>query len=179
MSDRTGYLDDLILELRMLDVPGARIGQIVAEAENHLAESGEAPEVAFGSARSYARELWAREDRPLPNAVDTRNPFAMLVSGMTASTWAVMLVSFVLTALGASALLNGVLAAVFGSSTLLGLPAWVLIVGGALMLAAYFLGARRLADPIVDPRTGQQVGFDRHGHRKSEDQRRRNGEIRR
>jgi hypothetical protein len=167
MSEKPDYLDDLILELRMLDVPGEHIGQIEAEAENHLAESGQAPEVAFGPARNYARELWSREDRQLPGQVDTKNPFALLVNGMGAADWAIALVSFVFTTLGAAALLNGALAALFGVGTFLGLPAWVLMAVGVLLLGAFFLGARRLDDPIVDPRTGARVDFDRRGRRKT------------
>src|SRR5690554_6416017 len=97
MPDKPDYLDELILELRMLDVPGERIGQITTEAENHLVESGQTPELAFGPAREYARELWSREDRQLPKPVDTKNPFAMLVNGMGASDWALVAVSLAFT----------------------------------------------------------------------------------
>src|SRR5690554_976177 len=166
MPDKPDYLDDLILELRMLDVPGERIGQIMAEAENHLAESGQSPEQAFGPARDYARELWSREDRPLPKPVDTKNPFAMLVNGMGARDWAIAVVSLAVTVAGAAALLNGALGALFGVATFLGLPGWVLMAVGVVLLGAFFLGARRLDDPIVDPRTGSRVGFNRRGHRK-------------
>ncbi len=166
MHDRPDYLNDLILELRMLDVPGERIGEIIAEAENHLAESGHAPEAAFGPARSYARELWSREGRKLPEPVDTKNPFAMLVSGMGARDWILAIVSLALTAAGGAALLNGLLALLLDAQTFLGLPAWALLAGGVLLVGAYALGARRLEDPIVDPRTGTRVDFDRRGRRK-------------
>jgi len=48
------YCDDLLLALRMEDVSGARIGAVLAEVRDHLAESGEDPVEAFGSAREYA-----------------------------------------------------------------------------------------------------------------------------
>jgi len=166
MHDRPDYLDDLILELRMLDVPGERIGEIIAEAENHLAESGQSPEAAFGPVRSYARELWSRDDRRLPEPVDTKNPFAMLVSGMGTKDWAIAIASLVLSAAGAAVLLNGALALLFNVHTILGLPSWALIALGVLLLGAFALGTRRLNDPIVDPRTGARITFDRRGRRK-------------
>jgi hypothetical protein len=58
------YLNRLVLALRMRDVPGERIGQVVAEVEAHVAESGEAPAEAFGSAEEYADRVSAVLDRP-------------------------------------------------------------------------------------------------------------------
>lgn len=49
------YVDDLAFELRMLDVSGPAIGDIIAEVESHLAETGEDPHAAFGPAKEYAR----------------------------------------------------------------------------------------------------------------------------
>jgi drug/metabolite transporter (DMT)-like permease len=48
----------------MRDVPGDRIGQVVAEVEAHVAESREAPVEAFGSAEEYADRISAALDRP-------------------------------------------------------------------------------------------------------------------
>ena len=58
------YVNRLVLALRMLDVPGDRIGQVVAEVEAHVAESHEAPAEAFGSAEDYAGRVAAALDRP-------------------------------------------------------------------------------------------------------------------
>ena len=58
------YLDDLTSELRERDVPGVRIGEILAEAQSHLAESGEPAEQAFGTPAHYADSLVAA--RPVP-----------------------------------------------------------------------------------------------------------------
>jgi hypothetical protein len=33
------YLDNLTVQLRLLDVPGDRIGQILAEVETHVADT--------------------------------------------------------------------------------------------------------------------------------------------
>lgn len=61
-SDRR-WLDRLALELRLLDVDGETIGDVLAEAETHLLESGESPEEAFGDPAVYAAEM-RREEAP-------------------------------------------------------------------------------------------------------------------
>jgi hypothetical protein len=58
------YVNRLVLALRMRDVPGERIGQVVAEIEAHVAESGEAPAEAFGPAEQYADHVSAALERP-------------------------------------------------------------------------------------------------------------------
>ncbi|MBN6754127.1 hypothetical protein JRG18_11000 [Kocuria palustris] len=52
-----GWCDDFVLELRLRDVPGARIGDHLAEVESHCIETGTDPEDAFGDAREYAQEV--------------------------------------------------------------------------------------------------------------------------
>ncbi|NLG22512.1 MAG: hypothetical protein GX555_13900 [Actinomycetales bacterium] len=51
------WADDFILEQRMLDVPGTRIGDALATIESHVVDSGESAQEAFGGATDYAREL--------------------------------------------------------------------------------------------------------------------------
>lgn len=51
------WTKDFILEQRLLDVPGDRIGDALVTIETHVAESGESARDAFGDARAYAREL--------------------------------------------------------------------------------------------------------------------------
>jgi hypothetical protein len=51
------WLDALVLELRLLDVSGADIGDAVASVQEHLADSNETATDAFGPARDYARSL--------------------------------------------------------------------------------------------------------------------------
>lgn len=57
------YVDQLVLELRARDVPGTRIGQVVAEVETHLAETGDDADDAFGPPGRYAETI-AAELRP-------------------------------------------------------------------------------------------------------------------
>ena len=51
------WADEFILEQRMLDVPGDRIGDALVTIEDHLRESGESAAQAFGDPKAYAREL--------------------------------------------------------------------------------------------------------------------------
>ena len=53
------WAEELVLELRLADVPGARIGDILATVDAHVRDSGESAEEAFGDARGYAEELTA------------------------------------------------------------------------------------------------------------------------
>lgn len=50
--DRTypdcSYMDELTIALRVRDVPGARIGEVLAEVRAHIAESGESPRGGVG-----------------------------------------------------------------------------------------------------------------------------------
>ncbi|MDO9378314.1 MAG: hypothetical protein Q7T56_05665 [Nocardioidaceae bacterium] len=59
------YRQSLILALRLKDVPGDRIGEVVAEVESHVADTGEDPTEAFGTPREYAAGL-VDEHRPDP-----------------------------------------------------------------------------------------------------------------
>ena len=51
------WRDTFLLELRMREVPGARIGEALAEIETHCADSGESPDEAFGDPVAYADAL--------------------------------------------------------------------------------------------------------------------------
>lgn len=51
------YLGELASQLHIRGLQDDRIREIIAEVENHLHESGEAPEDAFGPAIKYAEEM--------------------------------------------------------------------------------------------------------------------------
>lgn len=88
------WRDDLVLELRLHDVPGDAIGAAVAEVEAHCLDSGQSAEEAFGDARAYGAELAAaagrRDDAPVPMrtvvpaAVDT---LGIMVTTAGAVAW--------------------------------------------------------------------------------------------
>jgi hypothetical protein len=56
-SDNAAWLEDLTIELRLLEVPGAAIGDAVASAREFLADSGARAGESFGSPARYAAEL--------------------------------------------------------------------------------------------------------------------------
>ena len=51
------YRDELMMALHLHEVPGARIGDILAEVEAHVSETGEDPRAAFGSPKEYAAKI--------------------------------------------------------------------------------------------------------------------------
>ena len=55
--DNETYLSELTAQLQLRGVGDQRIGDIVAEVENHLNESGEEPVDAFGPADQYAEKM--------------------------------------------------------------------------------------------------------------------------
>lgn len=57
------YRQALMLALRLKDVPGDRIGEILAEVESHVSDTGEDPTEAFGPPREYAAALTAGQTR--------------------------------------------------------------------------------------------------------------------
>ncbi|GLW11976.1 hypothetical protein Misp01_71040 [Microtetraspora sp. NBRC 13810] len=56
------YRDDLRVALRLRDISGARVGEVLAEVEAHVAETGEDPVAAFGSPKEYAAKVSAQLD---------------------------------------------------------------------------------------------------------------------
>lgn len=75
-----GYRNELLLALRLRDVPGPRIAEALAEVDSHLSESGEDPLEAFGPPRAYA-ELVA-------SALAGPGPFWRTSLGWTAAGYA-------------------------------------------------------------------------------------------
>ena len=56
-TENEKWLEDLTIELRLLDVSGAAIGDAVASAREFLADAGTSAEESFGSPKGYAAEL--------------------------------------------------------------------------------------------------------------------------
>ncbi|QFG67858.1 hypothetical protein [Ornithinimicrobium pratense] len=55
-SVEPAWVEDFVLEQRLLGVPGDRIGDALALVQSHVAESGESVHEAFGDPVAYARE---------------------------------------------------------------------------------------------------------------------------
>ena len=51
------WAETFIVELRLVDVTGARIGEALSEVESHCGESGQGADQAFGDPVAYARTL--------------------------------------------------------------------------------------------------------------------------
>jgi hypothetical protein len=51
------WRDNLIIELRLREVPGDRIGQVLAEVDGYCTDSGQTPTEAFGDPITYAQSL--------------------------------------------------------------------------------------------------------------------------
>lgn len=51
------WVDEFVLEQRLLGVPGAAIGDALVTVASHVEESGEGAHEAFGEPRAYAREV--------------------------------------------------------------------------------------------------------------------------
>ena len=134
-TELSTYRRDLILALRMRDVPGDRIGEIVAEVESHLADTGEDPHDAFGPPKEYA---------------------AGFAGGSRPSRWWSQAVLAVASGLGGFLLAAGILGLVDGGPV--GpLPAWVALVLGVVIGVPVVVHVRRSASPVQDPRTGGEM----------------------
>lgn len=129
------YRDDLILALRMRDVPGERIGEIVAEVESHVADSGEDPWDAFGAPEEYAASVTGQE-RVRWGLIDAVIAVASLAAG-----W--------LLAAGLLGLLSG--------DPVGPLPAWVMVLLAVAIAVPTIRHLRRSGTTARDPRTGQDL----------------------
>lgn len=142
------YSNELLLALRLRDVPGPRIAEALAEVQSHVSETGEDALEAFGPPRDYADEL-------------------ALALGTTSSAWWRAALSWRTLRyaaggfLGAQLLLSGVLGLLVGDAAWLGLPAAVAVAVGVGVLGVTAIGLRRLArsddSPVLDPRTGADL----------------------
>lgn len=129
------YRQSLILALRLKDLPGERIGQIVAEVESHVADTGEDPSDAFGSPRAYAALVTAgRHREPWWHIALTALPAGI-------AGWFV--------AQGALALLL--------HETYLGQPGWLWLALGLLFGIPAGVSVQRRSTRVRDPRTGADM----------------------
>ncbi len=136
LADHQTWRDDLIVHLRMKDVPGDRIGDILLEVESHLRQTGETPLEAFGQAKEYADAQLAMNPRIAPEGTS----IAMLTG--------IGLASFA----GAALYASGIIAIGKDGDTWFGLNPWLPFLTGAVILVA---GLMLLpADLVRHPETG-------------------------
>lgn len=132
------WRDELIYHLRMKDIPGDRIGDILLEVESHIGETGETPAEAFGDAKHYAA-THAEATPPPPEERTTSNAGLILI-GVS---------SFV----GAGLYASGAIAIGKGEDAYLGLDGWVALVLGLALVT--FTIIRLPSDLIRHPETGE------------------------
>lgn len=77
------WSEELVLEARLRDVPGDRIGDALAEIDAHCRDSGEPAHVAFGDPAAYARTLAETFPTPRPRWWPHLAPLAVEIVGMT------------------------------------------------------------------------------------------------
>ena len=144
------YHDELLLALRMRDVPGPQIAEALAEVHSFIADTGEDPREAFGPPRAYAMEVAAAlggsgQAPPFWRGVLTWSTAGYGLAG-AAGTWL---------------LLDGVLALAAGRRGALGLPPVALLLLGVAVLVGLALSLSRLARrddvPVLDPLTGEDM----------------------
>ncbi len=64
------WTDAFVVKLRLLNVPGGRIGDAIAEIETYCADAGEPPEEAFGDPEAYAVSLAPTLSQNRPTRTD-------------------------------------------------------------------------------------------------------------
>ena len=131
----TDYCHTLMLALRLRDVPGDRIGEIVAEVESHVSDTGEDPTEAFGTPRAYAEAL---------------------TEGRGGEPWWHVGLNVVSAGVGGWFVAQGVLGLLLGQ-TYLNQSGWLWLgVGLVLALPSAVIVYRR-STRIRDPRTGRDM----------------------
>ncbi len=130
------YTGDLLVALRLRDVPSERIGQIIAEVESHVADTGEDPQTAFGKAREYAKAV-------APSRGDWTSPG--------------MLVRIVWGAATGWALADGTISLILGEEAVFGIRAWIMLALGVLLAGVMIAVLSRDKDVVVDPRSGKPM----------------------
>ena len=136
--------------LHMLDVPGPRIAETLAEMESHVSESGEDPLEVFGPEKVLAENVAHALDRSDPSRRSSLGGNAQGSAAGYAAAGAV----------GTWLLLDGVLRISAGAGGRWGRPAAALVLGLVVLaaLAVRFRQLARSADTrVLDPRTGADM----------------------
>lgn len=136
------WRNDLIFQLRLKDVPGDKIGDILLEIEEHVRESGETPEQAFGPATAYADN---RANADLASGNDGED--VNLISQM------------LLPGLGGFLLASGAFQLGGGEEAWGSTRSWLMLIAGIAMLSWVFI--RLPVDLIRDPRSGTPLFRER------------------
>lgn len=129
------YRQSLILALRLKDVPGDRIGELVAEVESHVADTGEDPMAAFGPAKDYA---------------------STAAAGHRRTPWWQLTVIAVLAGTAGGLLAQGLLAILLAQQVW-GQSGWLWLALGLLVGVPVAVHVQRSSSWVRDPRTGDNM----------------------
>ncbi|WP_084964312.1 HAAS signaling domain-containing protein [Thermoactinospora rubra] len=158
------YMDELTMALRVRNVDGRRVGEVLAEVESHVAETGEDPVTAFGPAREYAARVAAELDaaggkKPTAHAVlggiatGVLTYFGVgLLLGAIGSDGAIAVTRFEALGVGITLVLSLAAAFVLMRATIVLKRARLWVAGGVALLLAALLGG-----PILKWRAGDSA----------------------
>ena len=147
-SDLHTYQQQLLLSLRLLDVPGPRIAEALAEVESHVVDTGEDAVNAFGRPDDYA----ARLADVLGERTNRRGARRIRSAGARFVISTFSAVGAVLLALGLLALGSGDQSIPGGMSAATSASLGAALLGVVALVVVLTAGAN--ADPVRDPRTG-------------------------
>jgi hypothetical protein len=147
-TELESYRNDLLMALRLKDVSGPRIAEVLAEVDSHVQETGESPVEAFGPPKDYAHEV-----------VTALRPDD--ATGMFMWDWGRAAVTGLGSFAGAVLLIEGLITSIAGGPGPSGLPPVVAVVAGLILLVgiAFSLvrSTRRSGDRVIDPRSGEDM----------------------
>jgi hypothetical protein len=133
--DTSSYRRDLVLALRARHVPGDRIGEIVAEVESHVSETGEEPTEAFGAPADYAATI-------APDKGGSKVTIWALTLSGAAVGWLIATSVFDLVEGDAKGLPAGI-------------PAWATLIAAVVLWIPAVVAQMRRNSRVRDPRTGE------------------------
>jgi hypothetical protein len=155
-STDQAWRDDLLLALRLREVPGTRIGEVLAEVQSHVAETGEDPRQAFGDPKQYADEVAAALGLSAPAGI-----WRQLARLLRSLSWRDAAVTGVI-GVACFLLADSLWALGAGEEAAFGVPAGLMAAGAVVALAACAAWIRAASrrepdDTVRDPRTGEDM----------------------
>lgn len=130
------WRDDLILALRVKNVPGDQIGDILLEVESHVTETGESPEEAFGKAKDYAASRVVVKPDPPEEDMD-------------------LVAQILIPGIGGFLLATGAFDLGAGQDSWAGWRPWLMLIAGFAIMVVTFL--RLPVDDVRDPRSNSPI----------------------
>ncbi len=145
------YRNDLLLALRLRDVPGPRIAEVLAEVESHVGETHEDPTEVFGEPQVYAEQVAEAV------GLGGRGGVRGWLLALRGPAGLVGLASLA----GGLLLASGLFDLGAGTDGPAGVPAGVVVAVGALLWLGVGLALRSeltgTGDRVLDPRTGADM----------------------